>query len=138
MDKIAITRQPTPDARVGSDSYDGQFEISHLSQDDIFLPTLVKLASTNANDSQQFDLLFPLHSIDDFVLEQLRPTDLSTEIFSASRFNDAINGWQIHLQHLAVEHPSQARRFGRLARILRDRAALFRLAKMYSSALLQG
>lgn len=138
MDKIAITRQTSLDARVSSDSYDVQFEISRLADEDIALPTLVKLASTNANDLQQFDLLFPLHSITDFLLEQLRPTDLKTEIFSVSRFNDAINSWQIHLRHLALEHPSEARRFGRLARLLRDRAALFRLAKMYSSALLQG
>jgi hypothetical protein len=103
-----------------------------------FFPTLVKLASPDVNDPQQLDLLFPLHSIADFVVEQLRPTDLNTEIFSMSRFNDAIHAWQIHLQELAIEHPPHARRFGRLARLLRERNALFRLAKMYSSALLQG
>lgn len=138
MDKIAITRQPSPGAQIGSESYDGLFEISRLTQNDLFLPALVKLASPEANDSQQFDLLFPLHSISDFVLEQLRPTDLNTAIFSVSRFNDALMAWQTSLQHLALEQPSDARRFGRLARLLRERAALFRLAKMYSSALLQG
>ena len=70
MDKIAITRQPSPGAQIGSDSYDGLFEISHLTQADLFLPTLVKLASSDANDSQHLDLLFPLHSIADFLLEQ--------------------------------------------------------------------
>jgi hypothetical protein len=138
MDKIAITRQPSPGAQIGSDSYDGLFEIAHLTQADLFLPTLVKLASSDANDSQHLDLLFPLHCIADFVLEQLRPTDLNSEIFSVSRFNTAMDAWQAHLQHLALEQPSDARRFGRLARLLRERATLFRLAKMYSSALLQG
>ena len=138
MDKIAISRQPSPGSRTESDSYDDLFEVSRLDRADLFFPTLVKLVSPDVNEPQQLDLLFPLHSIADFVLEQLRPTDLNTEIFSMSRFNDAIHAWQGHLQELAIEHPSHARRFGRLARLLRERAALFRLAKMYSSALLQG
>lgn len=138
MEKIAITQHPSSGSRIESDSYDGHFEVTHLDQAGLFFPTLVKLASPDVNDPQQLDLLFPLHSIADFVVEQLRPTDLNTEIFSMSRFNDAIHAWQIYLQELAIEHPPHARRFGRLARLLRERNALFRLAKMYSSALLQG
>jgi hypothetical protein len=79
-----------------------------------------------------------LQSIADFVLGQLRPTDLDTEIFSPGKFIESIDTWQVHLQRLALEHPNDARRFGRLARMLRERHALCRLAKMYSSALLQG
>lgn len=138
MEKIAVTRQPSLGSRIESDFYDGLVEISHLDQSGLLLPTLVKLASPEVIEPQQLDLLYPLNSIDDFVLEQLRPTGLNSEVFSMSRFNDAMNAWQMHLQQLALEHPSHARRFGRLARLLGERTALSRLAKMYASALLQG
>jgi hypothetical protein len=138
MDKIAITRHYAPASQTASDVVDGLVEISRRSQADLFLPSQVSLAVPDASDHQQLDLLFPLQSIGDFVLEQLRPNGLDTGIFSASKFHESIGLWQVQLQKLALEQPTDARRFGRLARLLRERDALCRLAKMYSSALLQG
>jgi hypothetical protein len=138
MDKIAITRNSDPRSELASDSLDSLFEISRQNQAGLSLPSSVSLTAPDISDCQQLDLLFPLQSIDDFVIGQLRPTDLGAGIFSPSKFIESIDMWQVQLQKLALERPADARRFGRLARILRERHALCRLAKMYSSALLQG
>jgi len=138
MNKIAITQRSVPRPPTASDVFDSLFEISHLKQAGLSLPTQISLAAPDVSDRQQLDLLFPLQSIADFVLGQLRPTDLDTEIFSPGKFIESIDTWQVRLQRLALEHPNDARRFGRLARMLRERHSLCRLAKMYSSALLQG
>ena len=138
MDKIAITRHSTPGSQAASDVFDSLFEISRLNQADLSLPSLIVLVAPDVSDRQQFDLLFPLQSITDFILGQLRPVELDSGIFSAGKFNESISLWQVQLQKLALERPTDARRFGRLSRMLRERHALCRLAKMYSSALLQG
>ncbi len=138
MEKIAITRLSPHELSPGSDLFDGLSGISHLAISEPLLPNQFSLVSAESPDRQQLDLLFPLSSIADYLIEHLRPTGLNPAIFSASQFRDALTSWQDELQDLALRRHPGARKFGRLAQLLAQRDALFRLAQMYSSALLQG
>ena len=138
MDKIAITRPASQELGAESNVFEGLVGISHLSNTEALLPNQFSLVSADSLDRLQLDLLFPLSSIADYVIEQLRPSGVNPIIFSPSQFRDALSAWQDELQGLALRRHSDARKFGRLANLLTQRDALSRLAQMYSSALLQG
>lgn len=138
MDKIAITRPASQELGAESNVSEGLVGISHLSNTEALLPNQFSLVSADSPDRLQLDLLFPLSSIADYVIEQLRPSGVNPIIFSPSQFRDALSAWQDELQGLALRRHSDARKFGRLANLLTQRDALSRLAQMYSSALLQG
>ena len=138
MDKIAITRLASQEFGDESNVFEGLVGISHLSNTEALLPNQFSLVSADSPDRLQLDLLFPLSSIADYVIEQLRPSAVNPIIFSPSQFRDALSAWQDELQVLALRRHPDARKFGRLANLLTQRDALSRLAQMYSSALLQG
>ncbi len=138
MDKIAITRLASQEFGDESNVFEGLVGISHLSNREALLPNQFSLVSADSPDRLQLDLLFPLSSIADYVIEQLRPSAVNPIIFSPSQFRDALSAWQDELQVLALRRHPDARKFGRLANLLAQRDALSRLAQMYSSALLQG
>jgi hypothetical protein len=138
MDKIAITRLASQEFGDESNVFEGLVGISHLSNSEALLPNQFSLVSADSPDRLQLDLLFPLSSIADYVIEQLRPSAVNPIIFSPSQFRDALSAWQDELQVLALRRHPDARKFGRLANLLTQRDALSRLAQMYSSALLQG
>ena len=138
MDKIAITRPASQELGAESNVFEGLVGISHLFNTEALLPNQFSLVSADSPDRLQLDLLFPLSSIADYVIEQLRPSGVNPIIFSPSQFRDALSAWQDELQGLALRRHSDARKFGRLANLLTQRDALSRLAQMYSSALLQG
>jgi hypothetical protein len=112
--------------------------IDYLPGNALTLPTQVALASADIASSQQLDRLFPLDSIADYPLSRLRPTGLDPEIFSPSFFRDSLSSWQQKLPTLALQRPRDARKLGRLARLITEQDSLFRLAQMYASALVQG
>jgi hypothetical protein len=120
-----------------------EFSESLLRIDDppgneLVLPTQVALVASDIPSSQQLERLFPLDSIADYPLSRLRPTGLNPDIFSSSFFRESLSCWQQQLPALALQRPRDARKFGRLARLMSEQDSLFRLAQMYASALVQG
>jgi hypothetical protein len=138
MSNVTVARPPSGYLPTDSESFDGLVDVLHLDTTGSSLPPQVALFTPEVGDRQQLDVLFPMCSINDTILERLRPSHLNPAIFSTSQFKQSLAAWQGYLQKLSLEQPSEARKFGRLAGLLKEKDALRRLANMYSSALLQG
>ncbi len=117
---------------------DGLVAVNRAMPEVLSLPVQVSLVSADVSDKAQLESLYPMACIADYPISSLRPAGLDPEIFSAACFRDSLSSLQRQLQLIALERRSDARKFGRLSRLLSDQDALFRLAQMYSSALVQG
>ncbi len=138
MNKVNVVQFSSHPLIDNSDFSESLQRIDHLSGDTLILPTQVVLVSADIASSPQLDRLFPLDSIADYPLSKLRPAGLDPEIFSSSFFRDSLSCWQQKLPMLALKRPQDAKKFGRLACLITEQDALFRLAQMYASALVQG
>ena len=117
---------------------DGLVAIDRTLPDSISLPIQVSVVSAEVSDKPQLEALYPMTSISDYALNSVRPSGLDPEIFSAAYFRDALASVPQQLQLVAMQGRADARKIGRLARLLSRQDELFRLAQMYASALVQG
>lgn len=138
MKAITLIHVPSAYPHLTSDSFEGLTDVLHLYSSDESLPVQVNLITPETSNQQQLDLLFPRGSISDDIVQRLRPVIVNPGIFYTSQFRDSLLACQASLQHMALQRPADAKIFGRLGHLLREKDALLRLAKMYSSALLQG
>ena len=138
MKAITLVHIPSAYPELASDSFDGLTEVVHLDSSDDSLPVQVSLLTPETSHQQQLDRLFLRGSISEVIVQRLRPVVVNPGIFCTSQFRDSLLACQASLQQMALQHPADAKIFGRLGRLLREKDALLRLAKMYSSALLQG
>ncbi len=138
MNTVSVVQIASRETVPSSEFSEGLITVDHHTQGDLALPAQAALISADISDTQQLQRLFPLSSISNYPIDQLRPSALDPGIFSAAAFRDSLSVWQQDLQEIALQHRQHARKFGRLARLLAEQDALFRLAQMYASALVQG
>lgn len=138
MNNIDSVQISTTESIRHSEFTDGLIAIERTIPESLTLPVQVALVSADVSDKPQLDALYPMVSISDYALNALRPSGLAPEIFAVACFRDALASIPQQLQLLALQGRADARKIGRLARLLAKQDDLFRLAQMYASALVQG
>lgn len=138
MNNIESSQVLTRELVRSSEFADGLSSIDRMVPATLTLPVQVSLVSADVPDKPQLEALYPMTSLSDYPINTLRPTGLDPDIFFAACFRDTLAGATQQLQLMALQRRSDARKFGRLARLLSEQDALFRLAQMYASALVQG
>ena len=97
-----------------------------------------RLSPAEISDFCQDDMLFPLASYDDFIVNYLLPYLEESELFFPSGFRKKLSQTRLDLRQQAEIHPQSAKKFGRLAALLDKEQQLFDLLQLYRSALVQG
>lgn len=113
-------------------------EVDRHQAPTIPIPLQPSVFGTDVRQAPLLDQLYPPSKINAYLSEQLRPTGLDPSLLTPASFRkELLQGKQL-LKEIALLRPSDARRLGRLSRLLDDHDALCRLAHLYASSLLQG
>ncbi len=102
------------------------------------LPVQPPVLGTDAYPVPLLDQLYPASQMNAYLNEQLRPTCIDPYLLTPASFRSELIAGKQLLKDLALRRPSDARRLGRLSRLLDDHDALCRLAHLYATSLLQG
>jgi hypothetical protein len=115
--------------------------ISHKASARVEFPEQARqsrLSPAEIPDFCQVDMLFPLASYDDYIINSLLPYLEESELFFPSGFRKKLSQTRLSLRQQAEIHPQSAKKFGRLAALLDKEQQLFDLLQLYRSALVQG
>jgi len=112
--------------------------IDRKSVPDLALPVQPAIFSADSVGPQQLSQLYPVSCIDSYRHEFLRPKAIDPSVLTPPGFQAELIAARKIIREMAASRTAEARRIGRLARLLDEHEALCRFAQMYSSALLQG
>jgi hypothetical protein len=112
--------------------------IDRKSVPDIALPVQPSIFSADSVGPLQLEQLYPVSCIDSYRHEYLRPKAIDPSVLTPPGFQSELFATRKLIREMAGSRSADARRIGRLARVLDEHDTLCRLAQMYASALLQG
>lgn len=113
-------------------------DVSRQQVSVVDIPAQVLRITPEGQAEGVLEQLYPDSRMNAFLKEQLRPQPMDPALLTPAGIRTMLDTSARSVKSVAIRLPSEARRLGRLGRLLDDQEGLCRLANLYVSALLRG